>query len=69
MTAKSKLEKLEKLIKPKRERRGRQVKITVPINAAYGTDAPDPVIEIEEGQVNQMDQVLDLVYGEKDNDE
>ncbi len=62
MTSKSKLDKLEKIIKPRQDQ-GRKVKVTVPISTIYKTDAPDPVIEMRENQIEEMDRTLEIIYG------
>ena len=64
MTSKSRIDKLSKAIKPKQDQ-GRKVKVTVPINRIYKTDEPDQVIEMRESQVEEMDRVLELVYGQE----
>lgn len=65
---KGKLEKLEKIIKPK-QNQGRKVKVKVQINSIYGIDEQDQVIEMRENQVEEMDRVLTLVYGDPDQEE
>ncbi len=68
MTSKSKLDKLEKIIKPKKEQ-GRKVKVTVPVNSVYGIKEPDPVLELRENQIEEMDRILTMVYGDPDQEE
>lgn len=65
---KGKLEKLEKIIKPK-QNQGRKVKVKVQINSIYGIDEQDQVIEMRENQVEEMDRVFTLVYGDPDQEE
>ena len=65
---KGKLEKLEKIIKPK-QNQGRKVKVKVQINSIYGIDEQDQVIEMRENQVEEMDRVITLVYGDPDQEE
>jgi len=64
---KGKLEKLEKIIKPK-QNQGRKVNVKVQINSIYGIDEQDQVIEMRENQVEEMDRVFTLVYGDPDQD-
>lgn len=68
MTAKNRIDKLSKVIKPKKDQ-GCKVKVTVPINTIYGTDEPDQVVMMRESQIEEMDRVLGMVYGEKDQEE
>lgn len=64
MTAKSKLDKLEKIIKPKRKA-GRQVEVEIPINTIYNTDEQNQVMKFEENQIEEMDSILEKIYGDK----
>jgi hypothetical protein len=64
MTAKNRIDKLSKVIKPKQDQ-GQKVKVKVPINSIFEIGEPDQVVMMRESQIEEMDRILDLVYGEK----
>jgi len=68
MTTKSRIDKLSKVIKPKRKA-GRQVEVEIPINAIYDTGEQNQVMKFEESQIEEMDSILEKIYGNKDQEE
>lgn len=67
MTSKSKLEKLERILKPKTIEKKDLRKLAIPFSSINGQNpSTDPIVEMSQEELDNFERLLVFLYGDKD---